>query len=305
MISVEKCRQGGNVSYKQLGGLQESYASNFQYVPPVDTQQWWDQQSLDAIEAAIPDPIKKALIIADTLNKGEISAKKSWSFQEGGDVPEVPKSYLKTLLEEREGYRDDVYLDSLGKPTVGHGHLLGKEYKDQVGSKPFSKEELDKFFDMDIETATKAAKKNIKNFDTLNKQQQAALVSMAFQLGATGQSKFEKMIEAIESGDNTEAAKQALDSLWAKQTPKRAQDIEAAFLKKGGKIGDMAQYYAWGDQVVGGLLDRVGSLWDYAGGAPNTGATGGHTGLIDTANQILPYIVGEANPKYNQSLKIL
>ena len=168
-------QKGGNVSYKQLGGLQESYASNFQYVPPVDTQQWWDQQSLDAIERAIPDPIKKALIIADTLNKGEISAKKSWSFQEGGDVPEVPKSYLKTLLEEREGYRDDVYLDSLGKPTVGHGHLLGKEYKDQVGTKPFSKEELDKFFDMDIETATKAAKKNIKNFDTLNKKQQAAL----------------------------------------------------------------------------------------------------------------------------------
>ena len=114
--------------------------------------------------------------------------------QEGGEIPEVPKSYLKTLLEEREGYRDDVYLDSLGKPTVGHGHLLGEEFKDKVGEKPFSKKELDDFFQMDIETATKAAKKNVKNFDKLNKQQQAALISMAFQLGGTGQAKFEKMI---------------------------------------------------------------------------------------------------------------
>ena len=39
-------------------------------------------------------------------------------------------SFRKKLYEHmklREGYREDVYLDTLGKPTCGIGHLLTKE----------------------------------------------------------------------------------------------------------------------------------------------------------------------------------
>jgi GH24 family phage-related lysozyme (muramidase) len=31
---------------------------------------------------------------------------------------------LLALLKDREAYRLDVYLDSVGKPTVGLGHLV-------------------------------------------------------------------------------------------------------------------------------------------------------------------------------------
>ena len=51
----------------------------------------------------------------------------------------------------------------------------------------------------------------------------AVLESMCYQLGIAGFRKFKNMISAIDIGDWGEAAKQALDSRWAKQTPKRAE----------------------------------------------------------------------------------
>ena len=48
---------------------------------------------------------------------------------------------------------------------------------------------------------------------------------MAYQLGVNGVLKFKKMIEALRSKDYKEASKQGLDSLWAKQTPQRANRL--------------------------------------------------------------------------------
>ena len=155
---------------------------------------------------------------------------------EGGDVP-MPMSMTDALLHSREGFRDDVYLDSLGKPTVGYGHLLGSEYADKVGTTPFTQDELDSFFAEDRETAESAAKRNVgeDTWKKLNKRQKATLSSMAFQLGEKGQSKFKNMIKAIQNDDYREAAKQALTgskggkSKWLKQTPVRALDLAEAF----------------------------------------------------------------------------
>ena len=46
---------------------------------------------------------------------------------------------------------------------------------------------------------------------------------MAYQMGVDGLFKFKKMIAALGKGDWNEAAHQALDSRWAKQTPARAE----------------------------------------------------------------------------------
>ena len=149
----------------------------------------------------------------------------------------VPEPMLDALLHSREGFRDDVYLDSLGKPTVGYGHLLGSEYADKVGTTPFTQDELDSFFREDRETAESAAKRNVgeDTWNKLNKRQKATLSSMAFQLGEAGQKKFKNMIKAIQNDDYREAAKQALTgskggkSKWLKQTPVRALDLAEAF----------------------------------------------------------------------------
>ena len=148
-------------------------------------------------------------------------------------IPEVPQSYDEALLHSREGYRDDVYLDSLGKPTVGAGHLLPDSYIGKVGEQPFSPSQLKAFFNEDLMKARENARANIPSFDQLNRKQQGALTSMAFQLGKTGQSKFKNMIEAIESGNFQDVGMHAADSKWASQTPRRVQDIQEAFYQDG------------------------------------------------------------------------
>jgi lysozyme len=56
---------------------------------------------------------------------------------------------------------------------------------------------------------------------------------MAYQMGVEGVQGFSKMIAALQVGDYPRAADEALDSLWAKQTPARARDV-AQRLESGG-----------------------------------------------------------------------
>lgn len=171
--------------------------------------------------------------------------KASWKFEEGGAVP-VPISPTQALLEAREGFRPDVYLDSLKKPTVGHGHLLPAEYAGRVGEQPFSREQLDQFFSEDMAEAEAGAKRNAKKYgvkwDDLSRRERTALTSMAFQLGETGQGNFENMWTKLAAGDKEGAALEALDSNWAQQTPERAKDVYSAFqpnlgFNTGGPVG--------------------------------------------------------------------
>ena len=194
---------------------------------------------------------------------------------EGGGVP-MPIPYEQALLESREGYVPEIYLDSLGKPTIGHGHLIEDAVWDasdpRIGTQPYTEDELNSFFADDRETAQSAARRNVGDdiFDGLNRKQQAALTSMAFQLGEKGQSKFKKMIAAIKEGNNREVARQALTgskggkSKWLKQTPVRALDLAEAFdpdmaaqyRNAGGMVYDdmPAQYAFWGKKIEPGVV---------------------------------------------------
>ena len=167
----------------------------------------------------------------------------------GGGIP-MPVSMTDALLHAREGFRDDVYLDSLGKPTVGAGHLLPQEWESRVGERPFTKEQLDAMFAEDRAKAEEAAKRNLgkETWDKLNKRQKATMTSMAFQLGETGQAGFPSMLKAIQAGDYEEAVRQAKTgskggkSLWYQQTPARVEDVEAAFLAEGGWSNFLNKY---------------------------------------------------------------
>ena len=48
---------------------------------------------------------------------------------------------------------------------------------------------------------------------------------MCYQLGVNGFSKFKKTIYLLETEQYEEASIEMLDSLWAKQTPNRAQEL--------------------------------------------------------------------------------
>ena len=50
---------------------------------------------------------------------------------------------------------------------------------------------------------------------------------MVFQLGVGGVSKFKKMWKALKQNDYQTASEEMLDSRWAKQTPKRAEELSS------------------------------------------------------------------------------
>ena len=130
---------------------------------------------------------------------------------------------LKARIKEHEGFRDQVYKDSLGFATIGYGHLgLPNDPYEEGGT--YSQEDLEKVFDGDFDTACSNANQLIKDLP-LHHQAKCVLIEMVFQLGIGGVSKFKNMWKALGEGDYQTASEEMLDSRWAKQTPKRATDL--------------------------------------------------------------------------------
>ena len=117
-------------------------------------------------------------------------------------------------IKKHEGFRGMPYDDSLGIPTIGYGTKLPitpSEGDLLLKSRMYQKkEELDK------------AEPFVKE---LPKEKQDVLLEMAYQLGVGGLLKFRRMWKALKKFDYEEAAKEALDSRWAKQTQNRANEL--------------------------------------------------------------------------------
>lgn len=114
-----------------------------------------------------------------------------------------------------EGFRSEPYQDHLGNWTFGHGLTWISE----------------------AESLAIVAKRIRQNHTSLCEAQgmfrhlspaiQHVLIEMAFQMGVSGTLQFKKMWAALEQGENLLAADEMLDSMWAVQTPNRAQRLAA------------------------------------------------------------------------------
>lgn len=124
--------------------------------------------------------------------------------------------YKKILIED-EGLRLKPYKCSEGKLTIGVGRNL-----DANG---ISEDEAMYMLEHDINKAKRAAKGLVERFDALSDDIKIVLVSMVFQMGAYGVSKFQNMLQAIEIGAYDVAAVEMLESRWARQTPNRAKRL--------------------------------------------------------------------------------
>ena len=130
---------------------------------------------------------------------------------------------LKARIKKHEGFRDVMYKDSLGFATIGYGHLI-LPTDNYVDGKQYSKELLDAVFDKDFQNALDNANKLMSGYDLVD-QAKEVICEMVFQLGIGGVSKFKNMWKALEKEDYYTASQEMLDSRWARQTPKRAEDL--------------------------------------------------------------------------------
>ena len=130
---------------------------------------------------------------------------------------------LKEQIKEHEGFVPRTYKDSLGKRTIGFGHLC-VEPEQWDDDKEYTREELERVFDKDFDEALKNAESLIgeRSINFIAKQ---VIIEMVFQLGIGGVGKFKKMWSALDNEDYGEASFQMMDSLWAKQTPNRAEKL--------------------------------------------------------------------------------
>jgi len=133
---------------------------------------------------------------------------------------------LLQSVKKHEGYRNKVYLDTLGKRTVGVGHLCVEDFWED--DKEYEEKFLMTILEHDLQTAIKGAERLLKGCRILDSLAKEIIIEMVFQLGETGVSKFKNMLKALKDGpDYQTAAIEMLDSRWAKQTPNRAAAMSA------------------------------------------------------------------------------
>ena len=132
---------------------------------------------------------------------------------------------LMESVKQHEGYRNKVYLDTLGKRTVGVGHLCTEDWWED--DKEYEEEFLMKILEEDLQEAIEGASTLMLQYDCSDIDEKAheILIEMVFQLGMTGVSKFKNMWKALSEHNYTGASYEMLDSKWAKQTPNRAKSM--------------------------------------------------------------------------------
>ena len=134
-------------------------------------------------------------------------------------------SRLLQSVKKHEGYRNKVYLDTLGKRTVGVGHLCVEDFWED--DKEYEEKFLMTILKHDLQTAIKGADRVLVECPVLDDLAEEIIIEMVFQLGETGVSKFKNMLKALKVPDYQTAAIEMLDSKWAKQTPERAAGMSS------------------------------------------------------------------------------
>jgi lysozyme len=131
---------------------------------------------------------------------------------------------LLESVKRHEGYRNKVYLDTLGKRTVGVGHLCVEDFWED--GKEYEEDFLMGILEKDLQSAIDQADDMCKDLK-ISSDAKILIIEMIFQLGGNGVSKFRKMWQALQQDppDYAEASVQMLDSRWAKQTPNRANEM--------------------------------------------------------------------------------
>ena len=130
---------------------------------------------------------------------------------------------LLKSVKQHEGFRNSVYKDTLGKRTVGYGHLCVEDHWED--NREYTVPELERVLEADLNNAIQGAEELCSDCLDLKDQAKEIIVEMVFQLGKTGVSKFRNMWKALKVPDYPTAAKEMLDSRWAKQTPGRAKEM--------------------------------------------------------------------------------
>lgn len=125
----------------------------------------------------------------------------------------------KELIRGHESIRLKVYKDTVGVTTIGYGRNL----EDRGITVLEAEAMLDSDFDQAVIDAAQVL--GLHGWVEMNDARRAVLVDMAFNLGRTRLSAFERALQWMRAGDFAQAAEEMLDSKWARQVGSRATGL--------------------------------------------------------------------------------
>ena len=134
---------------------------------------------------------------------------------------------LSEQLQADEGVVSEIYLDHLGLPTFGVGHLVLKsdeEYGQEVGT-PVDRERIKECFRSDLANVVSDCTRLYPDFDDLPDEAQEIIANMMFNMGRPRLSKFKGMKRGVDARDWNAAADEMVDSKWYTQVPNRAERL--------------------------------------------------------------------------------
>lgn len=134
---------------------------------------------------------------------------------------------LRKQLEIDEGVVYKVYLDHLGYPTFGIGHLIREsdpEHGEPVDT-PVSEDRVVEAFEQDVQSVLSDCNKLYGDFEDLPEEAQEIIANMMFNLGYPRLSKFKGMKQGVDTRDWNKAADEMIDSNWYRQVGARAQRL--------------------------------------------------------------------------------
>jgi lysozyme len=134
---------------------------------------------------------------------------------------------LRKQLEIDEGVVYEVYLDHLGYPTFGIGHLVTESDPENglaVGT-PVDADRVAEAFESDIQSVLSDCDKLYSDFADLPEEAQEIIANMMFNLGYPRLSKFVGMKREVDARNWNEAANEMVDSQWYRQVGARAERL--------------------------------------------------------------------------------
>lgn len=123
------------------------------------------------------------------------------------------------MLIRHEGVKLKPYRCTSGKLTIGIGRNLD--------DKGITQNEAFQLLHGDVSSVRWALNKHLPWWSEQPEPVRLVLQNMAFQLGVTGLLEFKRALGLLQRARYAEAAKEMLGSAWAKQTPKRAEELAA------------------------------------------------------------------------------
>ena len=126
---------------------------------------------------------------------------------------------IAETLKLEEGFSEHCYMCTAGAHTIGYGRNI-----DSNGGVGITEAEGDYLLRNDIMRTIDEVRR-WEWFERLDVARQSVLIQLAFQLGITRLSKFEKMLAAMSEQNYDRAADELLDSLFARQVPNRAERL--------------------------------------------------------------------------------